>query len=271
MASDSATPQSLVVFLVEAGTSTPELAVAAAPGVSLISYSGTSRQMDGNFVISNFVLGTSSVAVFSFNQRINITFVVLPSTAADQIWQGKLVGQHRVWLSDAMLAMANDSQVLIRDVGDGTSTLSRSVSVFPPLKQLQSASGQQLAPVADGVFARFDVQLTAPSQKTAVEYQLVTAAGPPRTIPLSGSGRAREPNATDWEGAAVYQISVTGGLASLLFGGLVFGYRRFVFIAVSISVWFPSLQAFPAETKARLIWWLTTWATPPGSTTARNC
>ena len=137
----------------------------------------------------------------------NVSLFVLPASAAEKIWRGDLGGRAQVALSDCEVTMLNGSQLLIRDSKSGDAC---SLSLLPGVGGLDASSGR-LSPTADGAFQRFSLPLAKPSHSLTWGVQQIKQAGPARDVPTQGSSpRGREPNATDWQAAAVYNVTLQG-------------------------------------------------------------
>eukprot|EP00038_Savillea_parva_P010016 m.187353 g.187353 ORF g.187353 m.187353 type:complete len:1053 (-) comp17044_c0_seq1:101-3259(-) len=213
----STTTPSLTVFLTQTlSSSNTEIGLRLTGGATLKSTTGNMTVEGADIVIRNIDASHTAFATVVSPNGYTVQLVMLTATDADRAYTGTLAGKKRLFIGnhDSSLVLANDSTLHWRaDPTDKTSDTTDSpstnvVNVFPPTLQLTTASGQPVPSVTDGVFQSFTLP-AAPTPDVTVDVKLTTPAASPRAIPIdSASHKPREPNATEWEAAAVYTLTL---------------------------------------------------------------
>jgi len=179
----------------------PELAIEA-DGVVVVQHHGTITSEDGCFVLRNIEMGTTaSIILKKVESNETISVVVLPHELGTQLWLGNLAGKKRFFIGDAQVILSDGNHLRIR-----SNTSSGFVSVLPAPKSM-TMNGVHLDGQPDGVFMRYAIQFNT-SKVPDISVELIKEAGPPRAMAKARSGKAREPNTTEWKAAAVYKVSL---------------------------------------------------------------
>lgn len=145
----------------------------------------------------------------------NISLFLLPASAAEGIWRGTLDGRPQVAVSDCQVVVLNNSRLFARDSRPASVGNTCTVSLLPGVSGLRPTGEQRLQPTANGNFVRFQLPLGTPTHALKWKAQQIRAAAPPRPVPTQPNGqRGREPNATDWQAAAVYNVTLQGTLTA---------------------------------------------------------
>jgi hypothetical protein len=141
----------------------------------------------------------------------NVSLFLLPASAAENIWRGTLDGWPQVAVSDCQVIALNNSRLFARDSRPASEGSTCTLNLLPGVSGLQPTSGQRLQPNANGDFVRFQLPLGTPTRALTWKAQQIRPAAPPRPVPRQPNGqRGREPNATDWQAAAVYNVTLQG-------------------------------------------------------------
>ena len=204
-----------VLFFAETTGVVPEVALALGTGASL--QPGATRANatveGGNVTVLRSIPRDSTPFVVvresgGGSQPYLVKIVMLPAADADRVYTGVVAGRERVILApDAITVLPNNTTLDVRTEPATSRDSSLAVSICPPNGVTLTASGIPVPTSADGAFMKFSVPIAKPPRITTT-VALTRAAGPPRDIPMASSHKPREPNATEWNAAAVYTVTL---------------------------------------------------------------
>jgi hypothetical protein len=149
----------------------------------------------------NVASGTSPAISFQDAANHTINIVVLDETTSLKIWKGELAGKERIFLTDSELTYHQHELQL-----SGINTEDFSVAIYPAPETLKSGN-KILKGTADGLFTRFTVH-TATAQLPKATLTKIKVAGTLRKVATGAANVAERPRDTDFEEAAVWQITL---------------------------------------------------------------
>jgi hypothetical protein len=168
-------------------------------GVSVDFASSEARKQSGHIRFERVEPGTHVAIRLKDRQKRVFQIVLLSDARSLQCWKAPLAGKERVFLSRSGLTFEGEQLQLDADAREQAA-----VSVFPAPESL-TFDGAPLKGTPDGVFTRYEITLP-PVEPVTVALKQVMRAGAAREIKNGKAGVAEQPNDTDFEQAAVWQI-----------------------------------------------------------------
>lgn len=144
--------------------------------------------------------GTGAV-IYLWTPHQRVAIVLLSPQQSLTCWKGTLAGKKRLFLSEAVLTL--DGETLRLSGGDASKL---SVGIFPAPSSLVS-DGASVPGIADGLFQRFNA-LAAAVLPVIVTWEQIKPAKPARSIRSGKEGVAEAPADADFEGAAVWRLTL---------------------------------------------------------------
>ncbi|MBN1517007.1 beta-galactosidase [Candidatus Sumerlaeota bacterium] len=153
----------------------------------------------GQTIIQNLTPGLQPAVQIEKQDGKKIYIILLDETASLHCWKEKIGGCEHVILTSA--GLINDGGKL-RLTSENPAELSLSML---PAPDALSCGDQTIKPVSDGVFSHYDLPCPA-ALKTAIHFEKIKDAEPPREIRNGSAGVAEAPSDEEYYQAAVWSI-----------------------------------------------------------------
>jgi beta-galactosidase len=196
------------IFMAETEGVPSEVGIDLGGHASIIGTASASNATEGDAIVfRNIAMGYSSfVSIFKVDNNI-VNLVLFPAALTDLVFTGKLAGQQCLFVAPDPMLLVTDGDTLHLRTGSVPSDLIQ-LAVFPRSIGLSTPSGA-VPRATDHLFEVYNISAYNEFTDVSVDVTLTQPAGPPRVIPRrGGSGKPREPNATEWAAAAVYTLTV---------------------------------------------------------------
>jgi hypothetical protein len=174
-------------------------------GIRVESTASKAKKKDKQISFGKIKPGTDAAIRLKDSQNNIIQIVLLSDAQSLQCWKATLAGKERVFLSRSGLTFDGRQFQLDADVKEQAS-----VFIFPAPASLSLKTGSDeisLKGKPDGVFTYYEINPPSLEPITAT-LQLIREAGPVRAIKNGKAGVAEQPDDTDFEQAAVWQIQL---------------------------------------------------------------
>ena len=155
---------------------------------------------DGRRVVTGLTPGTGVAATVTTAAGGRLKVVLLDDADSLRLYKLDVAGRPRLLLTSAV-PLVDRSTVRLQADAPGDLSL----AILPPPAGV-AVDGREVPGVADGVFRRFDVSVTSAHPVATVDP--VRPAGPLRHIALGMAHVAAEPTDADFEGAAVWHVTL---------------------------------------------------------------